>query len=104
MGFFAVKKPDLVSYELNGQGLKIGNQLYPYENIKSFWVQTDPSGETKLKPTLFVKTERAFIPILSIPIDDDKAENIRSIMLSKNVTEEEMKEHPSLSIMESLGF
>ena len=98
LGFFAVKKPDLVSYELNNHGLKIRNHLYLYENIKSFWVQIGT------KPTLFIKSERVFMPTISIPIEDDKAEDIRSIMLFKNVSEEEMKEHPSSKIMESLGF
>ena len=103
LGFFAIKKPEMVYYELNNQGLKIKTQLYPYENIKSFWVQIDPTGETKLKPMLFIKSERLFMPILSIPIDD-KAGDIRFLMLEKNVVEEEMKEHPSFRIMESLGF
>ncbi len=104
LGFFSVKKPDMVPYELNMRGLKIRNRLYVYENIKSFWVQVDTSGEGKLKPILFIKTERLFMPIISIPIESNMARSIRSIMLSKNVIEEEMKEHPSLSIMESLGF
>ncbi|MEK7539124.1 MAG: hypothetical protein AAB595_00565 [Patescibacteria group bacterium] len=103
LGFFAIKKPEMVYYELNNQGLKIKTQLYPYENIKSFWVQIDPTGETKLKPMLFIKSERLFMPILSIPIDD-QAGDIRFLMLEKNVVEEEMKEHPSFRIMESLGF
>ena len=104
MGFFAIKKPDLISYELNERGLKIGTRLYPYENIKSFWVQTDATGELKLQPTLFIKSERAFMPIISIPIENVMAPEIRSIMFSKNVAEEEMKEHLSHKIMESLGF
>ena len=104
LGFFAIKKPDRISYELNERGLKIGTQLYFYENIKSFWVQIDGSGERNLKPTLFIKSERAFMPIISIPIEDVMALDIHSIMLSKNITEEEMKEHPSHKIMESLGF
>ena len=104
LGFFAIKKPDRISYELNERGLKIGTQLYFYENIKSFWVQIDKDGESKLKPTLFIKSERAFMPIISIPIEDVMALDIHSIMLSKNITEEEMKEHPSHKIMESLGF
>src|SRR3990167_6387097 len=39
LGFFAKKKPDTVLYELNEKGLKIRTRFYPYENIKSFWVQ-----------------------------------------------------------------
>lgn len=98
LGFFAIKKPDTISYELNKKGLKIRTLLYPYENIKSFWVQKEP------KPLLFVKTERVFMPVISISIDHHLAEDIHTILLSENVPEEEMKEHPSLKIMESLGF
>ena len=98
LGFFANKKPDTIVYELNDKGLKVENRLYPYENIKSFWVQTEN------KPTLFIKSERAFMPILLIPIDEYMAEDIHFVMLSQNVVEEEMKEHMSEKIMEALGF
>lgn len=98
LGFFAVKKPDTVSYELNGSGLKVGTRLYPYENIKSFWVQADA------RPTLFIKSERFFMPILSIPIESSMPTEVREIFLSQNIAEEEMKEHVSDKIMESLGF
>ena len=98
LGFFAIKKPDLISYELNTRGLKIRTRIYPYENMKSFWVQTGTN------PILFVKSERVFMPIIGIPIENDSAEDIRSIMLSKDVAEEEMKEHASQKIMETLGF
>ncbi len=104
LGFFAVKKPDIVTYELNPKGLKIRNRLYPYENIKSFWVQLDTSGETNLKPILFIHSERGFMPILSIPIDETIAIEIHSILLEKNIAEVEMKEHPSEKIMDALGF
>lgn len=104
LGYFAIKKPDVVFYELNNQGLKIRTRLYPYENIQSFWVQVGESGESNLKPLLFIKTERVFMPIIEIPIVEDLAEDIHMVMTSRNIPEEEMKEHASLKIMESLGF
>ena len=108
LGFFAIKKPDIVEYELTDRGLKIRNRFYPYENIKSFWVQShDPleiNRELFKKPTLFIHSERIFMPIISIPIDEEISIHIRTIMLSENVAEVEMKEHPSEKIMEALGF
>jgi hypothetical protein len=104
LGFFAIKKPDMVTYELNQKGLTIRNRLYPYENIKSFWIQLGEHPETNIKPILFIHSERAFMPILSIPIAETIAEDIHSIMLSKNIAEVEMKEHASEKIMEALGF
>jgi hypothetical protein len=103
--FFATKKPEMVSYELNSKGLKINNQLFPYENIKSFFVQTEsPDGKGEVRPMLFIHSQRFFLPIISIPIDIDMAENIRSLILEKEVAEEKMQEHTSEKIMNSLGF
>jgi hypothetical protein len=99
LGAFAIKKPDLVFYEINEKGLKIKNRLFPYENIKSFWVKKGTE-----KPVLFIKSERLFMPIISMPIKQDSAEKIRNLMLSGKVREEEMKEHMSEKIMDSLGF
>ena len=104
LGFFAVKKPETISYELNNRGLQIGNRLYPYENIKSFWVQIEQPEQTNVKPILFVHSERIFMPIISIPINETLAQDIHFIMTSKNVAEVEMKEHPTDKIMEILGF
>jgi len=105
LGYFAVKKPDMVSYELNNKGLKIRTELYPYERIKSFWVQIGKGDEENtIKPTLFIKSERAFMPIIEIPIDDSLASDIHAIFISREIAEEEMKENLSMKIMESLGF
>jgi hypothetical protein len=97
LGFFAIKKPNTIIYELNEKGLKIGTQLYPYENIKSFWVQ-------EVQPTLFIRSERLFMPILSIPIENSMTSEVRDIFIFVNIPEEEMKEHVSDKIMGSLGF
>lgn len=99
MGLFAVKKPDLVFYEVNKKGLKIKNRLYPFKNIKAFWVD-----KGKEAPALFIKSERLFMPIISVPLKPNIAEGVRSLMLVNNILEEEMKEHFSEKIMDSLGF
>ncbi|MFA5840972.1 MAG: hypothetical protein WC847_01715 [Candidatus Paceibacterota bacterium] len=108
LGFFAMKKPEMVTYELNETGFKIHDRVYPYENIKSFYVQLDNTNEVNnpayLKPLFFIHTERAFMPIISIPINETLAGDIHSVMTSKNIKEEEMKEHASEKIMEVLGF
>ncbi len=98
LGFFAIKKPDVINYELNEKGLKIKTHFYPYKNIKSFWVQTGA------KPILFIKSDRFFMPIISMLIDENLAEQIKNLMLKNNTAEEEMKEHASEKIMDTLGF
>ncbi|OGI64174.1 hypothetical protein A2914_00500 [Candidatus Nomurabacteria bacterium RIFCSPLOWO2_01_FULL_41_21] len=102
MGYFAKKAPGITDYELNEKGFKIKNRLFPYESIKSFWVQVD--SEKNLKPTLFIRSSRMFMPILSVPIEPYHGEKIRAMILAHNIAEEEIKEHPSEKIMDALGF
>jgi len=96
---FSIKKPDLVFYEMNEKGLKIKNRLYPYENIKAYWIKNGAE-----KSTLFIKSERLFLPIISMPINNNLSEDAKKNMLTANVPEEEMKEHVSEKIMDYLGF
>lgn len=98
LGFLAIKKPDMISYELGDKGLKIKTDIFPYDNIKAFWV------ETETRPALFVRVSRVFMPIFSIPIELANASDIREIMLSHSIAEEKMKEHASEKVMEALGF
>lgn len=98
LAYFAKKEPRTIFYELNEFGLKIGEQVFLYENIKSFHI------ETQTRPTLFVKTERLFMPVLSIPINPDFADEVEQILLSYNIEEEKMQDHPSEKIMDFLGF
>lgn len=107
LGYLATKKPEMVNYELNDKGFVSHTSLYPYENIKAFWVQKENFAEKdheRLKPTLFIKSERLFMPIILSPIENENAEELRSFLLAKNVKEEEMKETIPERIMEALGF
>ncbi|MFA5999631.1 MAG: hypothetical protein WC783_01470 [Candidatus Paceibacterota bacterium] len=103
LGVFAKKKPAIITYELNDRGLKVGSYFYPYENIKAFFVQ-EHNNDKKHKPTLFIRSERVFMPIISIPIENEWIENIQNLMLEKNIKEEEMREHISDKIMDYFGF
>ncbi|MBP6883947.1 MAG: hypothetical protein KBC06_01805 [Candidatus Pacebacteria bacterium] len=97
LGYFATQKPSTISYELNARGLKAGTRLFPYETIKSFWVQ-------EIRPTIFIKSERFFMPIISIPIEGNMIAEVHEIFSAQGIPEEEMKEHISDKIMDTLGF
>jgi hypothetical protein len=52
----------------------------------------------------FVKSERLFLPIISIPINEELGLLIKNKMLKKEIPEEQMTEHSSVKIMDNLGF
>jgi hypothetical protein len=98
LGFFATKTPDAISYEITDKGIQINKRLFPFKELRSFFVQREP------KHMLFIKTGRIFMPIFSIPIEEGIADTLQNIFTENEVPEEEMKEHPSEKIMDSLGF
>ncbi len=95
---FSFKKPEMINYSLSEKGLQIKSQLYPYKNIKSFFVRTEH------QPILLIKTAGIFMPILSVPLDGIYPEDVKEIMLHNEIPEEEMKEHFSEKIIDRLGL
>jgi hypothetical protein len=104
LAYFAKHKPGITHYELNDKGLMVKNRLYPYQEIKSFFVQTGEKNGVVLKPTLFIRSSRMFIPIIPIPIEPYHSERIKAKFLSEKVEEEKMETHSSEKIMDFLGF
>ncbi len=104
LAFLATKPPEMIDYELNEKGFLAHTSLYPYENIKAFWVQRETFSDEKLYPMLFIKSERFFMPIILTPIHNEMSEEIREFLLAKNIPEEEMKETFAEKIMDILGF
>lgn len=98
LGYFAKRAPEMVSYEINTKGVQMNTRLYPHENISAFWV------ETRGNNLLFIKTDRYFMPTVSMPIPLEQAEYIRAVFLELGTPEEEMQVHTSERIMDALGF
>ena len=44
--YFGRQRPTLVLVELTHENLRFGNILYPYKQLKSFWVVTTPHHQT----------------------------------------------------------
>lgn len=98
LGFFAKNKPSTIYYELGEKGLRMQNRIYPYENIKSFYIETEGH------PMFLFRSERFFMPVIAIPVDLEIGEAIRYVMLEKGIPEEKMSEHSSVKVMDRLGF
>ena len=98
LGYFSIKKPRIIYHKLSEKGLIIENNLYPYKTIKSFSIQILP------RTMLIVHSARAFMPKITVPIEDEMIPIIEEIMLYHNVPEENIKPHTAETIMDFLGF
>ena len=101
VGMTARKLPRVITFEINTKGIIVDGVLYPYGNLKSFWVE-----ESKwAPPKLLVKSEKFITPILVIPIETDvaNASAVRGFLLSF-LPEEKLLEPFSHKFMNYLGF
>lgn len=97
---FSNKHPIMMTIEISEVGIQIQNELFPYANIKKFWILTRENGTSKL----ILQIERFVNPFVSLPIHEDiSLEDLREVIMA-NVTEEEMAEPIGDRISETLGF
>lgn len=90
--------PELHEFEISEKGIHTGPTLHPYENIISFWVETE-IGE----PTLLVDTIAFMAPNLVIPLGEADPDEIRTY-LRERAEEIPMQEPLAHKILEILGF
>ncbi len=90
--------PELHEFEITERGIRTGSTFHPYENIISFWVETEV-GE----PTLLVDTTAFMSPNLIIPLGDTDPEAVRDY-LQERVEEVPMQEPLAHKILEVFGF
>ena len=84
------KEPRILNFMITQKGIVAGKELYPFENLKSFWIFYEP-GDIKVISFF----SNAFLaPYIQIPLGKQNPVEIRKIIL-KFLPEK--REEPSLS-------
>ena len=98
LGFYAIRRPQTVHYDIGGEGVRAGAELYPYKNLKAFWLETEGSVKK-----LLLLSGGSLSPILTLPLGDVSPLAVKEA-LAKNLPERKLSEPLSHLIMEHLGF
>ncbi len=98
--FFGTIKPKRVKYEITEGGIIYEGNFYPFETLHAFFLNEFDETDKKL----LIKSERFFVPILTLPYDDDTTGNAIYEALSNIIPEEPLQEPWGHLIMERLGF
>ncbi|PCI21386.1 hypothetical protein COB64_00715 [Candidatus Wolfebacteria bacterium] len=98
LGYYSIKKPDLLEFQINEKGIQIEDMLYPYTTIKSFWIDSDET-----KHNLLIHVDRLFMPIVTLPLADIPENELHEV-LSIVIPEKELREPLPHKIMQYLGF
>ena len=93
-----MKEPRVFRFGIAERGIIIGERLYPYSTLESFWVEN-----TEHEQVLLIKSNRFFMPYLVLPLTGVHPELVRGYLLEV-LEEEELHEPLSQKIMEYFGF
>ncbi len=74
IGMYNKRAPRQVSFGLAKHGIKAGISLFPYDTIKSFWIEAD-------KRQLIIETSRLMRPHITIPLGNTHPDVIRSKLI-----------------------
>lgn len=95
----AHREPKIMPFAVMTRGIRVGNDLYPYGTLESFYIDEDhPQG-----PMLLVKSGRLFMPLLILPIPEEHVDEIEDL-ISSRLPEEHLEEPFAHQLMEVLGF
>jgi hypothetical protein len=75
--------PRQVRYALLPTGIRIGQQIYPYDTLKSFWVVDGVERQT-----IVVTSKRRLGWMLTLPMDNADIEQVRQILAGYLAEEE----------------
>ncbi|PIV42600.1 MAG: hypothetical protein COS26_01725 [Candidatus Nealsonbacteria bacterium CG02_land_8_20_14_3_00_40_11] len=97
------KKPELINFRLNNNGLYIEQKFYPYENFESFWIfpaqfeqqiergSSSSAGRPAYNREIALRHKRRLAPLLIVPFHNDDEQKIRKF-LNKYLPESEEQE------------
>lgn len=71
------KEPRILNFQIVPEGILAGNELYEFENIRSFWIFYDPT----YKKVVSLHIKSYLTPFVHIPIQDEDPVEIRRILL-----------------------
>ncbi len=96
---FGARKPRKVPFSFTARGIQIDNRLFPYENLRSFWLHYDPPQ----KKFLAVEPKKLLMPTITVPLGNTDPNLVREYLL-KFLKEERQEESLITTIIRFLGF
>lgn len=99
MVVFTLHEPDLQFFAVTTRGIRVGEELYPYATLESYYIDED----NVQGPQLIVKSERMLMPLILMPIPEEYIDDIEDILQTR-LPEEHLEEPLAHRLLEFFGF
>jgi len=90
---YSNKKPEVSKINIDHRGIEVGETLYTYKDLKSFWIHYDPGNLKELS----IESRKWYMPYVKVSIEDKNPLVIRSLLV--NFLPEKEHEHSLVDII-----
>lgn len=92
-------KPQKLAYTITPLGVTIGNKVFPYSEIHSYWIIYKPTVKT-----LYIALNKRYLPVLTINLGDMDPVAIRTV-LSRKIPEQAKRDENLIDkLIRIVGF
>ncbi len=93
------KLPHIIPFEILTRGIRVGDELYPYSTLESYYIdEHNPQG-----PQLIIKSKKLLMPLIIIPLPDEYVDDAEHL-IAPRLPEEHLEEPFAHKLMEYFGF
>jgi hypothetical protein len=97
--FFSKQTPEIVEIELSSKHIRFGRLLFPYQQIKHFWIVNNPRHKT-----VNLHTTAALNNIIILELEDQDPDEVRDYLLRHVPEHTETDETTVQMVMHRLKF
>ena len=98
MCHFGTKKPETIHCSIKEDGIRAKNTVFPFESITYYDIHN-----TNNEPKILLLTNRAFMPLVTIPAQEEILEKIDHA-LSQKIDHTELREPGINKLLDMFGF
>ena len=99
IALFAARKPNIVNVDIGEKGVRVGNVLYPFKTLKSFWIDEEHREGARL----ILVSQKMIMPYIIIAVEHDDIKELGEFLDTK-LKAEPYEESPFQVILDRLGL
>ena len=99
LALYGAKKPETVTFKIDSEGIKIGNKIYDYKNLKCFWIDSHPP----YRNNILIESKKPLMPQLTMPLGNVDQKKIKEF-LTRFIGEKEINEPIAITLARIIGF
>jgi hypothetical protein len=96
---YGLKKPRKIPLTITPKGVKVEQTLYPFDNLRSFWIFYDPAQVKELS----LRSKKLIMPYIKIPLGEQNPVEVRRLLL-KYLPERKQEESLIDNLARSMRF